>query len=80
MITYSCLEGAIYSDKNGDQLAPEQAWSARKTTTQNGSDANTEITFEFGEDIVVEPNHSATISIQWRQPANEKGHRIFDLK
>ena len=46
----------------------------------NGENANTPISYEFDKDVTVEPNHSSTVSIQWRQPKNSDGHSIFDVE
>ena len=38
------------------------------------------MTYTFDEEVTVVPNHSATVSIQWRQPKNADGHSFFDVE
>jgi hypothetical protein len=59
--------------KDGDQLTDAEAWGRRKNVNRNHYDDDRETSVVYYDDVKVEPMHSETISIHWRQPKTESG-------
>tara|TARA_B110000285_G_scaffold188956_1_gene215362 strand:+ start:49 stop:369 length:321 start_codon:yes stop_codon:yes gene_type:complete len=76
MIVYSCQEYAEF-EKDGEKLPDDQAWGKRKNVKRNNYDDDRETTVTYYDDVKVNPVHSETISIHWKQPKAEDRY-IFD--
>jgi len=78
MVIYSCQENAEFEDEKGSKVPEEKAWGFRKNVKKNDEDDDRGSTVEYNDDIKVNPVHSETISIHWRQPKTADGSYTFD--